>query len=51
MFSKASNCTSRRIPRGVYFIAATLALTGASFHEQACALCHQDDVSVLWAAS
>ena len=37
MFSKASNCTSRRIPRGVYFIAATLALTGASFHEQACA--------------
>lgn len=33
MPSKASNRTSR----GVYFIAATLALTGGSFYEEACA--------------
>ena len=33
MPSKASNCASR----GVYFIAATLALTGASFYQQASA--------------
>ena len=37
MVSKASNCTSRGIPRKLYFIAATLALTGGSFHEEACA--------------
>jgi len=37
MFSKASNRTSRGIPRGLYFIAATLALTGGSFYEEACA--------------
>ena len=37
MFSKASNRTSRGIPRGIHFIAATLALTGGSFHEEACA--------------
>ena len=37
MFSKASNRTSRGIPRGIQFIAATLALTGGSFYEEACA--------------
>ncbi len=35
MRSKASNRTSRGIPRRVHVIAATLALTGASFYEQA----------------
>ena len=40
MFSKASNRTSRGISRRVYFIAATLALTGGSFHEEACAYFH-----------
>jgi hypothetical protein len=34
---KASNRTSRGVPRGVHFIAAILVLTGASFYEQACA--------------
>ena len=37
MSSKASNRTFRGIPRGIHFIAATLALTGGSFYEEACA--------------
>jgi len=37
MFSKASNRTSRGVHRGVHVIAATLALTGGSFYEEACA--------------